>query len=112
MIRRRIPIALSLATTVVLATSGSLSAAGTTTVNVRDDYFSPKTKTISKNTTVVWRWRDDGDHDVKSRGTRKFRSSTIKTSGTHRVTFTRAGTYRYVCTVHEFKGMTGKIVVK
>ena len=32
--------------------------------------------------------------------------------GVHRYRFTKAGTYRYVCTVHEDDGMTGKIIVR
>lgn len=113
---RRIPVAIGLAVAVALGGHSALStAAGTRTIIVKDDVFSPKKVTISKNTTVTWRWASDaGDHNVVSRGTRRFRSSSIQEggSGTHRVRFTRAGTYRYVCTLHQDDGMTGQVIVR
>ena len=47
---------------------------------------------------------------MKSKGTKKFTSSSIKDSGTHRYTFKKTGTYKYECTLHD--GMTGRIKVK
>ena len=88
------------------------TAAGTKTIVVKDDVFSPKRTTISKDTLVTWRWRGDNPHNVKSRGSKRFKSSGTKTEGRHRVRFTKAGTYRYVCTVHEDDGMTGTIIVR
>jgi plastocyanin len=35
--------------------------------------------------------------------------SKTRISGTYRLRFTKRGTYRYLCTIHDF---TGKIVVK
>ena len=111
---RRIPVAAGLAVAVALGGHSALStAAGTRTITVKDDLFSPKKVTISKNTTVTWRWASDaGDHDVVSRGTRRFKSSSIKEGGTHKFRFTRAGTYRYVCTLHLDDGMTGQVIVR
>ena len=112
--RRHIPIAAGIAVAALglAVQSAPSTAAGTKTINVRDDLFSPKSTTISKGTTVTWRWREDGLHNVKSRGTKRFKSSALKTSGTHRYRFTKAGTYRYVCTVHEDEGMTGRVIVR
>jgi len=91
--------------------SATLSGAATTkSVAVDDDFFSAKKATISKNTTVTWRWRGESPHNVTPTGSKKFKKSTTKTSGTHKVKFTSAGTFRYVCTIHD--GMTGSIVVK
>ena len=77
------------------------------TVRVHDDYFKAKTVRIKPNTTVTWRWVGDHPHDVR------FRSfhSTIKKTGTYRHKFTKRGTYRYVCTVHDDKGMKGTVIV-
>ena len=86
------------------------TAAGTKTIAIKDDVFSPKRTTISKDTLVTWRWQGDNPHNVKSRGTKRFKSSGTKTSGTHRYRFTKAGTYRYVCTLHP--GMSGRITVR
>ena len=112
-LRRRTPIVVGVIVAAALAGSSTLStAAGTKTIAVKDDVFSPKRTTISKNTLVTWRWRGDNPHNVRSRGTKRFKSSAIKTEGTHRYRFRKAGTYRYVCTIHEDDGMTGTIIVR
>ena len=99
--------------TAVGAGSAVSAAAGTRTVTVKDYAFSPKRTTVARNTAVTFRWaKGSGDHDVTSRGTRRFRSSKIKSRGVHRVRFTRAGTYDYVCTLHDGRGMTGQIIVR
>lgn len=111
---RRIPVAVSVAAAVAIGAPSALStAASTRTVTVKDDVFSAKKVTVSKNTKVVWRWaKGSGDHDVVSRGTKRFKSSKIKSTGTHSYTFKKSGTYRYVCTLHEDEGMTGQVVVR
>lgn len=85
------------------------------TVSVKDDFFSPKTKAVSSGATVKWQWRGESSHDVVFRrvpsGASK-RSSTIKTSGTFRRSFSKNGTYRYVCTIHEDDGMKGTVKVQ
>lgn len=88
-------------------------AAGTKTIRVKENAFSPKRVTIAKNTLVTWRWASGaGGHDITSRGKKRFRSAAVKAGGTHRYRFRKAGTYRYVCTLHEDDGMTGRIVVR
>ena len=111
---RRIAVAVGLAAAVVLGGHSALSTgAATRTIVVKDDVFTPKKATVRKNTLVTWRWASgSGPHDVLSRGTKRFKSSTLKSSGTHRVRFKKAGTYRYVCTPHEARGMIGQIVVR
>ena len=77
------------------------------TVRVDDDFFKAKTVRIKKNTTVKWTWVGERPHNVVFKG---FKSK-LQRSGTYRHTFRKAGTYRYVCTVHEDKGMKGTVVV-
>jgi plastocyanin len=86
------------------------------TVSVRDNRFSPKSKTVADNTRVVWKWRGDNDHDVKftkvPRGASK-RGSRIKTSGEFGRTFSMSGTYRYICSVHiDSDNMRGTLKVE
>jgi plastocyanin len=92
---------------------GAADAAPTATVRIKNIDFSPKTLTVKKGTTVTWKFLD-GDtntpHNVASRGTPRFRSSATKQTGTHKVTFRKRGTYRYVCTIHP--NMKGRIVVR
>ena len=77
------------------------------TVRVDDNLFKAKTVRITKGSTVTWRWVGDNPHNVK------FRSfhSTIKKTGTYRHKFTTRGTYRYICTLHDDKGMKGTVIV-
>lgn len=109
----RISVALTLVVAAVGGHSTLSAAAGTRTITVKDDVFSPGNVTIAKNTLVTFRWADgSGAHDVASRGTRRFRSSKIQSDGVYRVRFKTAGTYKYVCTLHEDEGMTGRLVVR
>lgn len=76
------------------------------TVSVRDNLFSPKTATVARGGTVTWRWAGKKAHDVVGNG---VKSKVIKT-GTFKKTFSKKGTFNYVCTLH--RGMTGTIRVK
>jgi plastocyanin len=111
--------ALALAAGLLLGTSGIADAV---TVGVRGVFngtryvWSPKTKSITRGTTVRWR-AVNGGHTVKSRGTNwtYFRNLPAGTSVAR--TFNRRGTFRYYCTIHGSvvngvcSGMCGSIVV-
>ncbi|MCA1679238.1 MAG: cupredoxin domain-containing protein [Actinobacteria bacterium] len=87
------------------------SAAGSRTVVLRNVAFSPKSLSIAKGTSVTFAFRDGStDHNVVSTGSRRFKRIGARSSGSLRRTFTRAGTYRYECTLHP--GMTGRISVR
>ena len=95
----------------VLWTAADVGAAGTRVVEIKDIDFTPSALKVTKGTTVRWEFEDDATaHNVRSRGTRRFRSSPTKSSGSYSVRFRRAGTYRYVCTLHP--GMAGRVVVR
>jgi plastocyanin len=89
----------------------SANAATGKSVVLRNIAFSPAKLTVSRGTTVTFRFRDeDTNHNVKSVGAKRFKGSTTKASGTHVVRFSRAGVYRYVCNLHP--GMRGVITVR
>ena len=91
--------------------AGVSQAASAKTVTLRDIAFSPKSLTVSRGATVTFRWRDgDTPHNVTSRGAKRFTSIATRESGSRSRTFTKAGTYRYVCTLHP--GMAGRITVR
>lgn len=95
----------------VAAGASPAAAARTVTVELRDIEFSKRTVQIRRGDSVRWVWRDRVvSHDVTSRGRPRFRSSDTKIAGTHRVRFTRAGTYRYICTIHP--NMRARVVVR
>jgi plastocyanin len=86
-------------------------AGHTATVTLRDVAFKPGKVAIHRGDSVRFVW-DDGatPHNVTSRGTLRFKGTGDRTKGSHRVTFRKRGTYRYVCTRHI--GMSGRIVVR
>ena len=93
------------------ATPLMADAAVTKQVLLKDIEFTPSTVTIQRGSSVRWVWKDPRvSHNVKSRGSVRFRSSGTKLTGTHTVRFSSKGTYRYVCTIHP--NMVGKVVVR
>lgn len=99
------------ATAITGLLAGPAGAARTAAVSLEDIQFKPRTVTLKGGDRVRWTWKDaNTPHNVTSRGSRRFKSSSTKARGTYMVRFTRAGTYRYVCTIHF--GMTGKVVVR
>ncbi len=84
------------------------AGAATRAVTLKNIAFTPKKVTIAKGDRVVWRWRDGGiTHNVTSG---RFEGSGNRSSGSYGVTFRRAGTYSYRCTLHP--GMSGTVVVR
>ena len=87
------------------------------TVKVGDNYFSPKSPTVSRGTTVTWMWPgfdEAGDvHDVKlksgPKGVKKFHSEAASTDYSFKRKLTVAGTYKLVCTLHEEMTQTIKV---
>jgi plastocyanin len=85
-------------------------------IKVGDNYFvrasGVPTVTVSKGTTVSWRFAGDNLHNVVVRsGPVKFRSP-AKSSGTYRRKVTRAGTYRIYCSIHGARDQSMRLVVK
>lgn len=104
-------VAAAVSVTAVVGVTGVAAGAGSRTVTLKDVAFSPKTLSVSKATKVIFAFRDDGTtHNVKSTGSKRFTAIGNRTSGSPSRTFSRAGTYRYECTLHP--GMTGRITVR
>ena len=98
------------------APSGA-GAAAKKTVKVADNFYAPTTVTVSKGTTVTWKWpgfEQAGDvHDVKlkagPKGAKKFQSDSASTDYSFKRRLTLAGTYRIVCTLHDEMTMTIRV---
>jgi plastocyanin len=105
-------LALAAAGPAVTTAAGAGARGGATrTVTLKDISFMPRSLAIARGTTVAFAFRDDGTtHDVTSTGASRFTKIAARSSGSVRRTFRRAGTYRYVCTLHP--GMTGRITVR
>ena len=93
------------------AASAPARSAQTRTVRIHDIDFQPSRVVIHRGDSVRWKFVDpEVAHNVTSRGRTRFRSSRTRLTGSHRARFTRAGTYRYVCTIHP--NMRGSVVVR
>jgi len=79
-------------------------------VTMKDIKFNPSTVNIKVGDTVTWTNDDSIAHDVTGDGFKSGSAGNIQGGGTYKHTFDKAGTFKYVCTVHP--GMEGKVVVK
>ena len=71
--------------------------------------FAPMALSVSAGTTVVWTNQDGEPHTVVSVDG-LFRSAALDQNESFRFTFDKAGTYKYVCSIHP--KMVGTITVK
>jgi plastocyanin len=94
------------ATVAATAATALPAAAGTKTILLKDDAFSPKTLTVSKGATVKLKWAGHHPHNLVGGGVK----TAVKTHGTQTVKFKKKGTFTLVCQIHS--GMTMKLKVK
>src|SRR5207247_10967290 len=71
---------------------------------------APTTLTVKPGTSVKFSNGDDIDHNVTA-SDGSFNSGTLKPGSSFTFTFTKAGTYNYVCSIHP-EQMTGRVEVK
>ena len=97
--------------------SGADALAGSTSVtapvsgdrvNIDGFAFAPATLTVAVGTTVTWTNRDEEPHTVAA-SDGSFHSPGMGTGATFTHTFTAAGTFDYVCSIHPM--MRGTVVV-
>jgi plastocyanin len=104
---RRRPVRALLLIIALLAAFGTATAlAASPTVQVKDDFFSVKSVSVSRGATVTWKWAGALYHNVKVKsGPVKFGSRTqLHGSFAHR--FTARGTYKLYCSLHPHMLMT------
>jgi plastocyanin len=83
---------------------------GGNTVAIKNFAFAPAALTVRTGTRVTWTNQDSDAHTVTSTGSGgPLSSPAMDTGGTFSFTFTKAGTYRYLCTIHPF--MTATVTV-
>jgi plastocyanin len=75
--------------------------------NINDYAFSPATVHVKKGGKVKWSWNSNAPHNVTFK--KLGEASDDATKGSYSLKFKKAGTYKYECTIHDFKG---KVVVK
>lgn len=86
------------------STKNTVVIKGTRLTNYR---FSPRTLRVRRGKRVRWSWNSNAPHNVVLR--RLHKRSRTAAQGRFALRFSSRGTYRYLCTVHDFRG---KIVVR
>src|SRR5262249_13426346 len=76
--------------------------AATTTVEIDPFAFNPNEVTINVNDQVVWKWVSDFHTSTSTTGL--WNSGLFNTGHLFTNTFTSAGSFPYLCTVHGFTG--------
>jgi plastocyanin len=92
-----------LAAAAAMALTAPAGASAATTITVGNNFFSPSQKTVSVGTKVRFRWTGGRRHNVTKTGGPggAIESRTTNQSGVNFANrFGRAGTYRFVCTLH------------
>jgi plastocyanin len=79
-------------------------------VTIENFSFTPFSVTISAGDSVRWTNQDAAVTHTATANNGAFDTGQIKTGSSARVTFKKAGTFNYHCSVHP--GMTGRVVVE
>lgn len=91
-----------------ISTSADTGSSGDQ-VEVKNFAFSPGKLNVKVGTKVTWKFDDDTTHTVKADdGT--FHSSGLSGGKTFSFTFSKAGKYSYICSIHP--SMKGEIDVQ
>ncbi len=88
--------------------SGSANSVSANSVSIKSFAFAPETITVKVGTTVTWTNADADAHTVTSKNG-PLNSSPLNTGQSYHYTFTTAGTFQYLCTIHPF--MIASVVV-
>src|SRR3954451_12324380 len=110
----RLPIAIAV---VALAIAGCGGGGGSSSkggsppgaVSMKGLRFHPDQTTVRVGQKVTWTNDDNVDHNVTSAGGAKFMSQAFGHGKTYSFTPRKAGTIKYVCTLHP--GMNGRLTV-
>ncbi|HEX8854698.1 MAG TPA: plastocyanin/azurin family copper-binding protein [Thermoleophilaceae bacterium] len=100
-------VSLVVAGTLVLALAAGAGGASRKTVRLGDNYYTPPKLTVSKGTTIVWKWPSDtGDtHDVtlgkRPKGVKKFQSELASIDYSYKRTLKVPGRYYIYCSLHD-----------
>ena len=105
-LRRRTVRVLLLIVALLAAFGTATALAASPTVTLKDDFFSAKKLSVSRGTSVTWKWAGSLNHTVTVKsGPAKF-SSKLQVRGTNSHRFTVRGTYTLYCKIHRFMKMT------
>jgi plastocyanin len=90
------------------ATSAVSAPVAANTVSIKNFAFVPAAVTVKVGTTITWTNTDQEAHTVTAKNG-AFNLAPLNSGSTYQYTFTKPGTYNYLCTIHPF--MTATVVV-
>ena len=91
------------------STAAASSSGGGVAIKMQNIAFDPKSVTVKVGQKVTWTNDDTVDHNVTSQSGETIKSDNFGKGGTFSFTPTKAGTIKYVCTIHP--GMTATLTV-
>jgi plastocyanin len=91
------------------ASSAGSSSTSSNMVDVKNFTFTPMTITVTVGSTVTWMFDDSAQHTV-SASDKSFVSLALSNGQTYSYTFKTAGTFQYICSIHQ--NMKGTVIVK
>jgi plastocyanin len=84
-------------------------AEATDKVAIKDFQFKPATVEVKVGTTVTWT-NEDGFAHTATADDKSFDTGNLDKGQTGTATFEKAGTFKYICTIHN--SMVGTVIVK
>jgi plastocyanin len=90
--------------------SGGAVQSGTAKVTIQGFAFHPSSLTVKAGTKVTFTNEDSTTHTATSQGDSTIDSGNLAKGQTYTVTLSKAGTYNYICTIHQY--MHGSITVQ
>jgi plastocyanin len=89
--------------------SSSGASGGSVAIKMQNIAFAPKATTVKVGEKVTWTNDDSVTHNVTANSGADFKSKDFGNGGTFSFTPDKAGTIKYVCTIHP--GMAGTLTV-
>jgi plastocyanin len=89
--------------------AASSSSGGGVAIKMQNIAFDPKDVTVKVGQKVTWTNDDSVSHNVTAQSGASFKSKDFGNGGTFSFSPTKAGTIKYVCTIHP--GMTATLTV-
>jgi plastocyanin len=86
------------------------SSGGAVAVKMQNIQFAPKDVTVKAGQTITWTNDDTVDHNVTATAGAAFKSKDFGKGGSFSFKAAKAGTIKYVCTIHP--GMSGTVTVQ
>jgi plastocyanin len=98
------------ATATAAPTATPTAAPQVAIIEMGDHFFDPAQLTVKVGATVTWKSVGQSGHDLAARDG-SFALGAMSFGQTFSYTFTKAGSYPYVCMQHEGDGMVGVVTV-